>query len=113
MDDQMSIFDFLPEETEVKDFTRMTIEETVAYIGDRIGMIFHYNDFLNHYEAKYKKLKLDLNYSHYDTTDERDGKLFISCGYGTKTKGGGAPCDSLEEAIKYLKGCIERYKNEE
>ena len=110
MNDQMSIFDFLPEETEVKDFTRMTIEETAAYIGNRIGMTFHYNNFLEVYEAKYKKLKLRIRYSNYETGDERDGRLFIGCHYLTNIEGLGGPFDSLEESISFFKKGIERYK---
>lgn len=74
MDNQMTIFDFLPEDTEVKDFTKMTIEETAAYIGNRLGLTFRWNSFLEHYEAKYKKLKLDLIYSTYITLDEKKRK---------------------------------------
>ena len=36
-------------------------------------------------------------------------KLFISVGWNKGTAGGGAPCDSIDEAVSYFKEIMERY----
>lgn len=115
MEGQMSIFDFL--EPELTDFLKMTEAEIAEYIGDQLGLKFVYNNHLERYECNVKKnYKLDLEVLTYWTSDYRNGKKFISAGHQLTTgsyRGGGKPCDSLDEAVKYLREQLTRFKNGE
>ena len=112
---QMTIWEFL-QPTKEKSLEEMTEKEMVEYIGKKIGKVFIYNDYLSQWEVKLRKnYKLDLSFSNYCmnwNSDKGDGKRFISCGYGNHKGGGGRPCDSLEEAIKYFEDAIRRINNE-
>lgn len=106
IENQMTIWEFLEKPRSLED---MTEKEMVDYIGKQLGKVFIYNDYLEHWEVKLRKnYKLDLSFSTYDTSDDNNGKRFISAGWGNHMGGGGRPCDSLEEAIKYLKDAIEK-----
>lgn len=104
--DQMTIFDLLDEGQE-KDFRTMNIEEIADYIGRKIGAKFVYGHDITEYAATKDKVYMTLNISHYTTLDERKGQPFISVGFqrlnDPSCYGGGAPCDSLEEAVNYFK----------
>ena len=108
---QLSIFDMLtPDATELD---KMTEADMVQKISNAIGISFYYSHVFNEYIAKLPKQKLELSlcYSTYTATD-RIGRRFISVGYSTKRgdhAGGGRPCDTIEEAIKYFKAILERY----
>ena len=105
---QLTIFDLLQE----PDIDTLTIQEAVERIGERLGLSFTYNSFFEHYEAKKGKLLLTAEYNHYSTMDEKNGKRFIGVGYDCKKDqaGGGAPCDSLQEAVDWFQRIIERYE---
>ena len=118
MKGQMSIFDFLPQQTEHPDFHNMTEVEMVDYVGKVIGVNFTYDDFFEQYRATIKGVKkkvvLDIDYDHYANSwmhDRADGKLFISVGYNYSHGGGGGPCDSIKEAIDYFNTTIKRIKD--
>lgn len=102
--DQITIYDLLEDDPIVSDFLGMTIEEIAGYIGEKIGLTFEYNSFFDEYQARYKGIIFDLNLSTYSAT----GIPFISVGYENKKEhsGGGRPCDSIEEAIRYFKNKI-------
>lgn len=115
MEGQMSIFDFL--EPEQADFHKMTLADIADYIGEQLGVMFIYNNHLGQYECNIgKKYILSLELSTYWTNDHRNGEKFISAGHqlfkGSYT-GGGCPCDSLEEAVEYLRKQLTRFKNGE
>ena len=108
---QLTIFDILKPEN--VDIDSLPESDMVQKVSDAIGISFTYNSWFDEYMAKLKKQKLELSlcYSTYTATD-RIGQRFISVGYSTKQgdhAGGGRPCDTIEEAIKYFKAILERY----
>ncbi len=104
MDGQMNIFDFL----KIENQDDVPEKEMVALVGNAIGVVFEKNDHLDHYEGYHSKLKLTIQYDNYNLMDKTD--RFISCGWDNKKRysAGGRPCDSIEEAIHYLREAIER-----
>lgn len=101
-DGQMTIFDVLAPPSELD---LLTEEEMVKIVIDRTGIPFVYQafdnpwtDYQGEWIAKVKKCKFSIHYSTYSNTDQR----FISVGYEFKTSGGGAPRDTIDEAVKYL-----------
>ena len=100
---QMTIFDYLSELDSIPE------EEMVRQVGEAVGMVFKrvQADWFEEsvgggwYEArKSKHEKYELNYDTYlDGTNRR----FIGAGWQYKTSGGGAPCDTIQEAIDYIK----------
>lgn len=104
--DQMTIFDLLDEGQE-KDFRTMNIEEIADYIGRKIGAKFVYGHDITEYAATKDKVYMTVEIDHYETNDERHGQPFIGVSYQLLNDpghaGGGAPCDSLEEAVNYFK----------
>lgn len=109
---QMTIFDILNETK--PEWTDMSLKQIAAYISEQTGLNFipdtRYHRAFNEYIAYYtSKLFFTLGLDRYGTNDERNNKPFISVGYDNKKdhSGGGAPCDSLEEAINYFKFRID------
>ena len=101
---QMTIWDYL------NGLDNLPEDEMVRKVGEGSGLDFKpaelkgkWSDML-FYQAKDKGAVYEIHYSAYMGTSIR----FISVGWGYKASGGGAPCDSVEEAIKYLK----RYKEQ-
>ena len=106
---QMTIFDILEEPT-TPDWREMSLKQIASYVSERTGLTFipdtRYHRAFDEYIAYYKStLFFTLGLGNYKTYDERDGQPFISVGYDNKKElsGGGAPCDTLEEAIEYFK----------
>lgn len=108
---QMTLFELEP--IEDVDFNKTPEEEMVRIIGCAIGYDFKNKGWPWGWQAGDKKLTINVKYGNYKTLDERDGKRFISAGYDYHTKGqiggAGGPCDSIEEAIEFLKKGIERW----
>jgi len=105
---QMTIFDFLgPAYPDIKTITEA---EAVRIVGDALGVRFVWSEFFQEWESVKGKVKLSLNYSHYNLTDNHD--LFLGAGYAYRTGGGGRPCDSIKEAIAYLERKVEEVKND-
>lgn len=100
---QMTIFDFLG--PAYPDIRTITEAEAVRIVGDAIGVKFAWSEFFGVWIAKKGKIRLNLKYSNFNLPDNND--LFLSTGYDCKMSGGGAPCKSIEEAIKYLKTKME------
>ena len=105
---QMTIFDIMS--NEAPEWTNMSLKQIASYISEQTGLNFipdtRYHGEFNEYIAYHtSKLFFTLGLDNYETGDERDGKPFIAVGYENKKhlEGGGAPCDSLEEAIDYFK----------
>lgn len=106
MNGQMKLFEYFG----APDLSEMTEEEAVKMVGDRIGMAFTYNSRFERWEAKNGKLKLDMNYDHYDLPDSN--ALFLGVGYTLGTSGGGAPCHSIDEAVNWFEYRIEKARAE-
>ena len=111
--EQMTIFDFMP----VSSLDDLPEAEMVEEVGRRIGKRFEmvelpgYRKKIRQYKLKQKNIELTLDgYSTYDTGDERDGKRMILVGWGNKKEnsGGGAPCDDIEEAVRYFESILRR-----
>lgn len=110
MKGQISIFDWMPEAVpamtfpDIKDIHEA---EAVRIVGEQTGVEFAYNESFRQWIGKAGKLKLDLEYDHYILEDKKD--LFLSVGYSIGTSGGGSPCDSIEEALEYIRNVKKRY----
>lgn len=104
---QMDIFDFLKTG---EDWEEMPEEEVVKTIGERVGVGFKWNAFLGQWEGKVGKVKLDVSFSHFKGIN--DDRKFISSGWSVKNGGGGSPCESIDESVRFLRAAIERGKGE-
>lgn len=108
MEGQLTIFDLLEERT----LEDMTEEEMITEVERRLGLRFQVKEYkgtppLYEYEYKFNKdVRITCEYDTYMGTSTR----FISVGYDNKKSkgGGGAPCDSIEEAVEYFKRIIKR-----
>lgn len=98
MDGQMTIWDYLNRRA----FDEMTEDEVVTEVSRRTGLKFKPDMILDSgdtlFVAKVGKRKYDLHFSTYYDTDTR----FIGVGWGCSTEGGGAPADSIDQAVDYL-----------
>lgn len=108
----MSIFDLIEDNIE-----QMTLAEVAEKVGNALGITFtkkpptssKYAEFGETYEAKANGYTLDISIDTYQTMDDRNGSAFIGAGYrGKHGSGGGAPCDTVHEAILYFEKIIER-----
>ena len=101
---QMTIWDYLDS------LDNLPEDEMARQVGEGAGLDFKPVEMitkwssLRFYQAKDKGAVYEIHYSAYMGTAIR----FIAVDWGYKKGGGGAPCDSVEEAIKYLK----RYKEQ-
>jgi len=100
-------------------FEGKTIEQIAADISMLVGISFNPQIWgwkgENHKEfiAKLsKKDYLEVSEGHYSTMDEKNGQRFIGVGYSFGTSGGGAPCDSIDEAVNYLRRRKAEYESE-
>ena len=105
VNEQLSIFDYI--ESEHPDIHDINEEDMVEIIWREIGVSFTYDTRLGEWFTRIGKLKLTLEYSHYNLLDNHD--LFISCGYSYRTSGGGRPCDTIREAVEWFKKKREEY----
>lgn len=111
---QMSIFDFLPQES---DFMSMPESEVMEKISQRIGVRLVFDSRMEEYSAKVGKTKISAEIDTYSCTHEGSatiikGNKFIGAGWSRSTEGGGRPCDSIDEAVEYLLKEIKRKKEE-
>ena len=104
MEGQLTIFDWMP--VDYPDIEDVTEAELAQIIGDAIGVRFVYKDFFGNWQAKRGKMNLDFEISNYQLADNHN--RFIGCGYSIGTSGGGAPRDSVEDAIKWFKMILDR-----
>ncbi len=97
-------------------FDTMTIEEAVEQIAAATGLDFKPNDYITtdnqqEYEAKVKKIKVTVRFSHY-SAGTHNGRRHLGIGImNAQMEGYGAPCDSVEEAIEDIKKHLERFLN--
>lgn len=100
---QMTIWDYLEPES----LDNLSESEMVKQIEVRTGLKFEYFETSskygtwNCYKAKKNGIVFEVSYSKYMNTNIR----FIDVGWDCKKNksGGGSPCDSVDEAVKYLK----------
>ena len=116
---QMTIFDIL-ETDEPIDWRDMSLKQIASYISERTGLNFipdtrFHGDFHEYIAYKTNRLFFTIGLSKYNTLDDRNGQPFISVGYEDKKdrSGGGGPCDTLEEAIKYFGRLLRKEKQNE
>lgn len=102
-----------------EDIEKMTLADVAEKVGNALGITFtksppassKYAEFGKTYEAKAKWYKLEISIDRYDTMDDRDGSAFIGVEYsGAKGAGGGAPCDTVNEAILYFEKLLKGEK---
>lgn len=111
--EQLTIFDFLqPDQSEYPDINTISEAEAVRIVGDALGVRFAWSEFFQTWQAVKSKVKMTLNYAHFNLIDNHD--LFLSAGYYCKAKhcGGGAPCRGIREAIAYLERRVEEKKHD-
>ena len=99
-----------------EDIEQMTLAEVAEKVGNALGITFtktppasgKYADFGETYEAKAKGYTLEISIDRYQTMDDRDGSAFIGAGYsGKHGAGGGAPCDTVNDAIMYFEKILK------
>lgn len=112
MDGQMTIWDIFEPDTG-NPLDEIPEGEMVQRIGLALGLTFKWNNHLEQWVAKCGYgITADLEYSTWNTDDERQGKRFIGCGVNTSTSGCGSGQDTIPEAITYIGSAIQRYKEE-
>ncbi len=110
-DGQLSIFDFL----QGTDFDNMQPREIADFVGKSIGVRFTWDEDLEEFSSCIGKLLLSLDVDTYTVThygtQTVEGKRHIGCGWALSSEGGGKPCNSLDEAVDYLKKAVERVRH--
>lgn len=96
------------------DIEAMELEDIAEKVGNALGIRFtkrpqtsKYYECTEAYEAKVKGYKLEICKDTYQTMDDLDGKAFIGVEYDIKGGGGGAPCDSVNDAIMYFQKLLK------
>lgn len=113
MDGQMTIWDIFEPDTG-NPLDVIPEEEMVQRIGLALGLTFKWHSYLEHYEAQCGLgIKASLNYSRYTCTGELEGKRYIGANVDARIGGCGAPCDSIEQAIRFLENSIRELKDSE
>ena len=112
MQGQMTIFDFLPQES---DFCDMPEDAVMDIISQRIGIRLTWDNHFEHYSARIGKVMINAKIEEYSCTHEGSqtviaGHKYIGAGWAMSTAGGGRPCDSIDDAVDYLKGAMKRGK---
>lgn len=99
--DQMTIFDFLPQEYDVE---KMTVKEIAEVVGERLGISFQKSklDGLEYesYEAKVGKATLEIDKSRFVVPPYT---WHIGCRYSYGKGGSGAPIETIDGAVKWFK----------
>ena len=113
---QLTIFDWIPEQNELDDIPEETMVER---IGAAIGVKFKKDGKFRDWEAKIGKITISLQYEYY-AEGVFDGKKHIGVDVNATHDGCGSTCDSIGEAIDYLRyaiphiqDCIDRRRNNE
>lgn len=104
---QMTIFDFLP--VEYPDINDVDEREAVRIVGEQLGITFTYNKRFEEWEYKKGRIRLSLEYDHFNLDDNHE--LFFGAGYnisGGTHEGGGSPCSSIESVVEYLKAALKK-----
>lgn len=106
MQHQISIFEILrPKMPAIQDIPEA---EAVGIIGERLGLAFTRDERSGEWTVQKGRLRLSMSYQNYALPDKKD--LFLDAGWDLGTPGGGAPCDSLDEAVRYFERALQRAK---
>ena len=113
--EQLTIFDLISSD---EPFEGKTIEQIAADISMLVGISFnpHVCDYRNIRTVEFiaklgKKATMTIDEGFYNTEDERDGRRFIGVSWSFGTSGGGCPCDSIDEAVGYLRRRKAEYES--
>lgn len=112
MTGQLTIWDYLEPDTG-NPLDKIPEEEMVHRIGIALGLTFKWNSHLEHWEAKCGHgVTADVEYSTWDTGDERQGQRFIGCGVSYSRGGCSCGQETIEKAVNYLFKSIQVVKEE-
>ena len=105
---QVSIFDLLDTQTE-KNWQEMSCKEISERIAAEFGKVPVLNNF-GDYSFEMKPYTVSICLGRYTTLDERKGKLHIGVHIDNRKalSGSACPCDSIEEAIRRIRGGTEK-----
>lgn len=104
MTDQINLFQIM----EAPDINDVSEEDAVKFVGNRLGVLFAYNEFLGRWEAKRGKMTMALAYDHY-FPDVFDGQLYLGADYRIEDSGGGCPCSGIDEATAYFERKLKEW----
>lgn len=104
--DQMTIFDFLPQEYDIE---KMATKEIAKVIGDRLGVSFQKCKIdgldCESYEAKVGKLRLEVDKDRFSVPPYT---WYVGCGVSYNKGGAGAPIETIEGAVKWFRRELSR-----
>ena len=104
--DQMTIFDFLPQEYAIE---KMTIKEIAEVVGERLGIRFQKSKLngleYEPYEAKVGKVTLEIEKSQFLVPPYT---WYVGCGVSYNKGGAGAPIETMDGAVKWFKRVLSR-----
>lgn len=104
--DQMTIFDFLPQEYDIE---KMTIKEIAEVIGERLGISFQKSKFdgleYEPYEAKVGKVTLEIEKNRFSVPPYI---WYVGCGVSYNKGGAAAPIETIDGAVKWFKRELSR-----
>lgn len=104
---QMTIFDYLKPSSGIEE---MAAEEIARIVGEQLGLVFQRTRF-GDFECKTGGMTFEIAKETYLTNDEY-GKAFIGVGWNSNHAGGGAPVDSIEDAVQYFRFQMEKRARE-
>lgn len=109
---QLTIFDFLRSRSEIE---ALSIEEIAAIVGEALGVTFQKGKLRTdseYYEAEIgRRIKITVDKSQY-SPEINNSRWFCGADIQAGTSGAGAPCDTIEEAIKWFRKQITRFEKE-
>ena len=100
---QLSLFDLLPTE-DLETIPADTMAET---IGTAIGVKLTWNDKFYEYAGKLNGAKNSVSYAYYAEV-VCGGRKFVDCSVEMSHGGSGCPCDSIQEAIEFIKKVLPK-----
>lgn len=104
---QMSVFDILEGKSENwQELSHKEIAERIAAEFGKVPVLDRFGD----YAFEIKPYTVSICLGRYTTLDERKGKLHIGVHIDNRKalSGSACPCDSIEEAIRRIRGVTEK-----
>lgn len=104
--EQMTIFDLLPADPIPERWQDLPPEKVAEAIAKRFGQVP--KPYFDGFRFEVGPLECTIDFQHYRTLDERNGRPFIGIGCDNRKAhaGAGAPCDDIAEAVEYLRKII-------
>lgn len=104
--DQMTIFDFLPQEYDIE---KMAAKEIAEAIGSRLGINFQKRKSDGYdceiYEAKVGKLTLEVDKNQFNVPPYT---WYVGCGCNYSHGGSAAPIETIDGAVKWFRRELNR-----